>query len=147
MTAYILLTPSSGSPAYKFPVIESGYNVTVSKAQTENMTIGGIDVAMGQIHEIHEYIIKVRHGRWIVTTSGSYQQVADDYGLLSDLEYLYTLNDPQGTPSNVITMVDHYGVTKLVYFVGDFPKVPITTIIDGGGGIFYIPCRFRVIPS
>lgn len=145
--AWITLTPSTGSPAYKFKVVEGGYNVTKYKAQSENETIGGIDVAMGQIHEMHEYAIKVRAGRWIVTSSGSYRQEDDDYGLISDLEYLYTLNNPNGSPSNIITMVDHFGNTKQVYFVGEFSKQPLTTIIEGGGAIFIMPCRFRVIPT
>lgn len=147
MADHIILTNSNTTETWKFKVVEGGYNVTLSKAQTENMTIGGIDVAMGTIHEIHEYIIKVRQTRWVIISSGSYRQEADDIGVKDDLEYFYLLNDPNGTPSNVITLTDHLGVEKSVYFVGDFPKVPLTTIIEGGGAIYFIPCRFRVIPT
>lgn len=144
---YIILESSSGSPSWRFKVVEGGYNVVKEKAQTENETIGGIDVAMGAVHEIHEYVVKVKQGRWIITDSGSYQVEADEVGLLSDLEAFYELNDPGGSPTNVITLTDHYGVEKDVYFVGTFAKQPISTIIEGGNAIFFIPIRLRVIPS
>jgi len=143
---YIVLATSTGSPAYKFKVVEGGYNVVKDKAQTENETIGGIDVAMGVIHEIHEYIVKTRQSRWIITTSGSYRQENDDYGILDDLEAFYLLNNPKSTPTNIITLTDHYGAVKLVYFVGQFPKKPVSSIIEGGNAIFFMQIRFRVIP-
>jgi hypothetical protein len=143
---YIILATSTGSPAYKFKVVEGGYNVVKDKAQTENETIGGIDVAMGVIHEIHEYIVKTRQSRWIITTSGSYRQENDDYGTLDDLEAFYLLNNPKSTPTNIITLTDHYGAVKQAYFVGQFPKKPVSSIIEGGNAIFFMQIRFRVIP-
>lgn len=142
---YIVLATSTGSPSYKFKVVEGGYNVVLDKAQTENETIGGIDVAMGTVHEIHEYIVKVRQSRWIIS-SGSYRQEEDDVGILSNLEDFYRLNNPKATPTNVITLTDHYGVVKSVYFVGQFPKKPVSSIIEGGNAIFFMQIRFRVIP-
>jgi hypothetical protein len=116
------------------------------KAQTENETIGGLDVAMGTVYEIHEYQIKVRAGRYVFTSSGSYQEVPDDYGILDDLEVFYRYNNPNGTPSNIITMIDHYGNTKSILFVGEFPKTPVSTILDTSQAVYFLPVRFRVIP-
>ena len=146
--SYIILTDSSGSTlSKKFLVSAGGYRVTLRKAQSENETIGGIDVAMGTIHEVHEYQIKVRAERWTFTSSGSYQEVPDDYGILDDLETFYAYNNPNGVPSNVITMVDHFGNTKLILFVGDFPKSPVSTILESSQAVYFLPVRFRVIPT
>lgn len=145
---YIQLVGSSGSPASKFKVVDGGYRVTLAKAQTENETIGGIDVAMGAIHETHEYMVKVRESRWTVVSSGSYRKEEDDIGILSDLQYFYELNNPAGSPNtNVVTLIDHYGSSKSVFFVGELAKTPVTIIIEGGEAMFYIPIRLRVIPS
>lgn len=144
--AYIQITASSGSPSWKFRVTDGGYAQILDKAQSENETIGGLDVAMGAIHETYELILKVRQGRWAVTSSGSYREEPDDYGVLSDLEELYRLNNPNSTPSNVLTLIDNFGETKSIYFLGQFKKVPVSTIIEGGMALFFMPVRFRVIP-
>jgi len=147
MASYIVLTSSSGSPSYKFPVIEGGWKPVKEKAQTENETIGGIDVHMGLVHEVHEYVIKTYESRWAITSSGSYRMCDDDYGVLSDLEWFYDLNDPYGTPTNVITLTDHYGDNHYCYFVGQFSSAPSTVIIEGGFARYLTPCRFRIIPT
>jgi hypothetical protein len=143
---YIILTNSNASLSKKFVVAQGGYRVLLQKAQTENLTIGGVDVAMGTIHEIHEYQIKVREGRYTFWSSGSSQDIPDDYGVLSDLETFYRYNNPNGTPSNVITMTDHYGNVHQVLFVGEFPKTPVTTILDTAQAVYFLPVRFRIIP-
>jgi hypothetical protein len=140
---YIVLTNSEVTESWKFKVIEGGYNVIKTKAQTVNETLGGIDVAVGTIHEVHEYVIRLRADRFIGDT-----QVEDsDYGVRTDLVYFYELNNPKGTPTNVITLTDHFGDDHQVYFVGDLSVRPITTIIEGGAAIFFIPVRFRFIPE
>jgi hypothetical protein len=130
----------------KFKVMQGGYRILLQKMQTENNTIGGVDVAMGTIQEVHEYTMKVKEGRFTIWTSGSSQDVPDDFGVLSDLETFYRYNNPNGTPSNIITMTDHYGVTHSIYFVGEFPKTPVTTILESAQAIYFIPVRFRMIP-
>jgi len=143
---YIVLTNSNATLSMKFPVNQGGYRILLQKRQTENDTIGGVDVAMGTVVEVHEYMIRVRAGRFSIWSSGSSQEVPDDYGLLSDLETFYRYNNPNGTPSNVITLTDHYGVTHSIYFVGEFPKTPVTTILETAQAIYFIPVRFRIIP-
>jgi hypothetical protein len=121
--SYITLTNSDVSLSKRFLVSQGGYRVT-----------------------FHEYQIKVRAGRYVFTSSGSYQEVPDDYGILDDLEVFYRYNNPNGTPSNIITMIDHYGNTKSILFVGEFPKTPVSTILDTSQAVYFLPVRFRVIP-
>jgi hypothetical protein len=141
--SYIVLANSNASLTMKFLVSFGGYRILLKKNQAENETIGGIDVAMGTIHEIHEYLLKVRADR----LTGAFQEVPDDYGTLADLETFYRYNNPNGTPSNIITLTDHYGNAKSIYFVGEFSKTPVSTILETSQAVYFIQVRFRVIPS
>jgi len=81
---------------------------------------GGEDITFGGIHETHAYTIRVRH-----TESRS------GYGNLALLEYLFKLNNPNGVPSSVLTMVDHFGTSHSVVLVGSFSDSLLGVDITG----------------
>ena len=59
--SYFVLTNSTGTLAKRFRVVMPGYEISLEKAQSIGHTLDGdIDVAMGDIHETHNYIIRVR---------------------------------------------------------------------------------------
>lgn len=119
---YIILTTSDSSLSKKFRVLAQGYDDgTLEKAESRQRTLGGgIDHSAGAVYKIWNPVIKVRH-----------TEAESGYGSLSDLEYLYSLNRPNGTPSNVITFTDHHSVENLVRFAGTFRKAYLGTSIEG----------------
>lgn len=131
-----LYDSSSGSGGAFFRVVEGGYKPEKDKGGQINQTAGGgLDVSVGDIYEIHQYLIRVREDETEV-----------GYGDLAELERLWSLNDPGGTPSNILTLIDHYGVTHQVYFMGKFSRQPVSVIIEGQQAWFMIPCTFVFIP-
>lgn len=120
--SYITLTTSDASLSVKFRVIAAGYDDgSLEKAESRVRTIGGgIDHAMGAVYKTWTPTIKVRH-----TESDA------GYGTLAELEYLYSLNNPNGTPSNVLTFTDHHSVQHQVRTVGPFQKSFLGSSIEG----------------
>jgi hypothetical protein len=43
-----------------------------------------------------------------------------EYGTKADLEYFYSLNNPNGSPSNILTFQNHFGTQINVVMAGDF---------------------------
>lgn len=136
---YITLSSSTGSISKKFRVLQQGFAPSLNKPGQPRYTIGGKpDVPMGAIQDMRTMVIRVRHTEPI---SG--------YGTLSDLESLYSLNDPSGSPSNVLKLQDHeYPTTseKNVYWVGSFQKMPMTTQIEGEQAWFLVQAFLLVKP-
>ena len=135
--AYITLTNSDASLSKRFKVIESGYSVTIEKSQNVRKTISGsLDISTGGIYEIHSYTIKV------------YDEVSDvNYGTRHDLETFFRYNNPNGTPSNLITMIDHFGDSHTVVMDGNFTHEALGAVIEGTNAVFLVQCMFRVIPG
>jgi len=45
---------------------------------------------------------------------------------------LWRLNNPNGTPSDKITLIDHYGNSHTTIFIGQFPELAIAKITFQG---------------
>lgn len=136
--AYIKLTNSNSTISKQFRVIQDGRKVSLSKNENVEFTIGGRpDVSMGAVQEMHSYTIRVRQGNEPDTA----------YGVLKDLEDLFRYNNPNGTPSNIITLKDHYGVDKSVYLIGEFQESVMGIEIEGVNAWFLIELNMLVIPS
>lgn len=140
---YIELITSDGMVTKKFTVLFEDYAEEDDKAFTEERTIGGhIDLSLGAIYSAHYWTLKVPH-------------TVDDnsWGTLEDLLYFYRLNDPAGTPSNVITLRDHYydavenPVEQQIFFLGKLRRRSLSVIIDGTDSWFVTPVYFRVVPQ
>jgi hypothetical protein len=120
---YITLKTADGiSMNKRFRVVEGGYQKQSIKSGVMKRTIGGkIDMHSGSVLDVLPLIIKVRH-----------TEEESSYGTLSDLEYLFGLNDPTdpNTPDR-LTMIDHYGEVKFVYLWDEMLGVPLSTQIDG----------------
>ena len=133
---YITLTDSAEQISKKFVVIFSGYEPLLDKVQTVNTTInGGLDAAFGGVYETHTYTIKIRE-----------TEPRAGYGSKADLESLFRLNNPNGTPSTVITLTDHYGNYHEVLMVGQYLPTPLSIMIEGDQAWMIVKCTFRFIP-
>jgi hypothetical protein len=133
MANYITLSNSNDSVTKRFKAIAMAH--TDHKAQDVRETAGGdLDISVGGLHHSIKYSIRVPN------------EVVDDiWGTRSDLLYFYALNNPSATPSNLLKLTDHYGVTHDVIFVGDVTPEPLTTIITGTEASYIIQSEFRVI--
>ena len=135
MANHIILENSNASLNKKFRVIFQGYKRTKSKPKDFKKTIGGkIDYAVGTIYQAWMFTIKVRE-----TESES------GYGDKDDLETFFDYNAPQGTPSNIITMTDHFGVDHDVLMLGTFDEKTLGVNITGTTAWFHVLCTFQEI--
>lgn len=130
--SYITLDNSNSSLTKRFRVIFNGYKRLKSKPKDFDKTIGGkIDYAVGTIFQQWEFTIKVRE-----------TEDEANYGDKDDLETFFGYNNPQGTPSNVITMTDHWGTDHDVLMIGDFDEQTLGVSLVGTTAWFHVICRF-----
>lgn len=133
---YIILANSNNSLSKKFYVVAGGYEPVINKKGTIEDTLNGhIDYSVGSIQEIQNLIIRVKH------TSNE-----EGFGSVADLRALFSLNNPNGVPSNIITYTDHWGNTHSVYMFGSFEQNLLTTTIDGTEAVSLIKITLRFIP-
>lgn len=120
--SYVIFEDSTAATTKYFRVIAQGYNDgELEKAESMERTIGGgIDHSMGAIYTSWNPLIRVRETE---TESG--------YGDLADLQYFYSLNNPNGSPSNIITFTDHHGNPYDVRIHGKFQKDLMGVKIEG----------------
>lgn len=139
---YLEIWDSSGSGGEKFRVVEGGYQEIPIRAQTVQETIdGNPDVVWGTNFEMRQYTLRV------CNTSGSDTPEAEvGYGNLTELRRLWSLNNPNGTPSPILTITDHYDETFNAIFIGnELPMKPLSIWIDGEYSWFIIPVVFRIL--
>lgn len=131
--SYITLANSTGTLSKRFNVILGGYKVTYHKTGSERETIdGSLDVCQGGVRRDIQYVLRVS------------EAVADsNYGTLANLQTLFNLNNPQATPTNKITLTDHYGNTIYCYLTRNLELTPQTTILTGNTSLFLIPVTLR----
>jgi len=99
-----------------------GYHAVYKKTTNMQPTVTGkTDFQVGHVRRVWRYLLKV----YETDPSGG------NYGTISDLETLFALNDPTASPSNVLTLVDHYEDSYEVYLVGQLDMTPITPRIEG----------------
>lgn len=132
---YIWLKTSDGgvTKSKKFKVIAQDYDDgTPEKAEEVNKTVGGgIDHSVGAVYMTWAPIIRVRH-----------TESAPDFGNMADLEYFYSLNNPNGTPSNNITLIDHHQTTYIVHTVGKLTKNLLSCEIEGSEAWYLYKINF-----
>ena len=133
---YFSLTDSLGTMK-KFRSILVGHEPLTEKVQNIQTTLnGGLDASFGGIYVIHTYSVKVRA-----------TETEDDFGSADDLEAFYRLNNPHGTPSNILVLTDHKGVDHNIYMVGQHLPLPTGVMIEGPHAWFIVKCTFRFIPE
>ena len=133
---YFSLKDSVGN-SKKFRAILSGHEPMSEKMQGIQSTLnGGLDAAVGGIYRTHTYNVKVRATE---TESG--------FGSKADLEYFYNLNNPNGSPSNLLVLTDHFGNDHNILMVGQFLPSPLGVMIEGSNAWFIIRCVFKFIPE
>lgn len=117
-------------------VFGNGFRPGLRKTNQGSETVGGrIDVSIGPIFYEWQGTLRLTE---ILTTSGS----AAGYGDKADLETYYKLNNPSGSPNNLITLVDHYGIEHHGYIIGDHKPDPMTIFITGTEAHYFIPFQF-----
>lgn len=121
---YIWLKTSDNgvTKSKKFKVLTQDYDDgTLEKAEEINKTIGGgIDHSVGAVYKTWAPIIRVRH-----------TETEADYGNVADLEYFFSLNNPNGIPSNDITFIDHHQSEYVIHLVGKLTKNLLSCEIEG----------------
>ena len=138
---YITLEASDASISERFRVAggpDMEYDDgMLQKSQEVNKTIGGgIDASVGAVYTVWHPTIMIRH-----------TEDVSNYGNLADLKDLYSLNDPGGTPTNVITFTDHHaGAGVNVIMLGDFVKQTLGVSIEGINAWFYVKLELHEVP-
>jgi len=134
--AYFSLTDSVGTTK-KFRSILVGHEPLTEKTQNIQTTLdGGLDASFGGIYVTHTYNVRVRA-----------TETEDGFGNTDDLETLYRLNNPNGSPSNVLVLTDHKGVDHNIYMVGQHLPLPTGVMIEGENAWFIVKCTFKFIPE
>lgn len=133
---YIILGNSNDSLSKYFRVMHEGYGVTDSKSQQIRKTAGGDwDITEGSVKEIHSYIIRVRQSEPVA-----------NYGTLANLRTLYALNNPAGTPSNILKFTDNYGTgPQNAMLVGDMTRSILGIEIEGNEAWFYVKVTLYIL--
>jgi hypothetical protein len=128
---YIELTNSNSSYSRRFKATQ--YAPVLERTDDIQRTLSGkADKVSGAVIALHQYILRVT------------AEVADSqYGTYSDLKYFFLLNTPLGSPSDVITLTDHYGVQHSCYFAGTLSPENVTTVLEGPNAIFF--CKIQLM--
>lgn len=132
---YITLSNSNSSLTKKFKATA----LKTPWRRTDQVTIaldGTPDKAAGTILYPRQYILRVPY----VSTDAN-------YGTLANLKTFFELNNPNATPSDVITLTDHFGTSVNVIFVGEADPQPVSTIIDGDSAFYMVPVSFMEITT
>lgn len=122
MNDYIVLTDSRGAEtgvSKRFKAVELMELVERTDGWSQALD-GSLDKSAGSLLRSWQYQLTVPYS---VTDSA--------YGTFADLKTLFSFNDPNGTPTDVITLTDHFGATFSVYFFGKLDPRNLTTILDG----------------
>ncbi len=132
MADYITIANSNATLSKKFKVILSGFKEPIKKAGKVSTTIdGALDVSLGSLRREWSYAIRVYHA-----------PVDTSFGSKAELETFFSYNDPGGTPTNILTMTDHYGQTRSVVMLGDFDPQLLGVVISGSAASSIVMCHF-----
>lgn len=88
-----------------FRVLAADYDDgTLNRSETYDRTVDGkLSHDYGSIYKTWSAMLKIRQ-----------EETETNYGSLEDLQYFYKLNNPVGTPSTRITLIDHHRVTHYI---------------------------------
>ena len=135
VNSYFTLATNSNSLNKRFKVITSGYRRSTYKSESISRTLNGQqDVSRGAIYKIHDYMVKVRE-----------TEPDSNYGNLSDLEAFFEFNNPNGTPSDQLTLTDHYNNSYTCIFTKDFIPEPLGVMLEGVCAYFIVKCSFEIL--
>ena len=127
---FIVLTDSLG-PMYgmskKFKAIQMKTPLTRTDG-LKYLLDGSIDKSAGVILKSWQYMLRVPFS----------VDEQSEFGTLEDLQTLFMLNDPNGTPNDTITLTDHYGASFDVFFIGELSPENMTTILDGFNSAYIV---------
>jgi len=142
--AYIKLKNSTTSLSKKFRVIMGSLKPSIVGVRSLRRTVAGtLDVSEGARWQSWNMTLKVY----------ATDPVSSDYGTLADLKTLYLLNNPNGSPSDVITFEENYstsgsgGDSHSVIFAGDLVPENIVPVLTGSGACFYVPIQLIEIAA
>ena len=96
---------------------------------------GGTDKANGPIFKIWEYVLRIPLENPSVEEEGNW----------AEFEQFYDYNDPNATPSDQITLYDHFEVDHTVFLVGDLRPEPLTTMLEGDSAWYLVQVAFREV--
>ena len=129
--AYIVLETDDTITLSKKFRVASGQDYddgTPNKAQTISRTIGGgTDVSTGEVYRTWSPTIMVRH-----------TEDETGYGTLGELEQFYSFNNPNGTPSDRLTFIDHHGTSRTIIMTGELRKQTLGVSIEGSTAWYYV---------
>ena len=93
-----------------------------------------LDIERGGLYNLHQLVIMVRETE---TEAG--------YGDKDDLISIISLNNPNGTPTDVVTYIDNEGDTHTGYIVGNTSEKIIAVQVVGTEAWFYMELQFMEI--
>lgn len=124
--SYIELTNSDTSYSKRFKATQ--FAPVLERSDDIQRTLSGtIDKSAGAVIRLWQYILRVHA-----------ESADSQYGSLADLQYFFLLNNPNGTPSDVITLTDHYGNNHSCVFTGSFSPENQTTVLEGVNAFFLV---------
>lgn len=130
MTDYITLKSSTGGIDKRFEAESMGR--TAKRVQTVSELTGGkLSIASGRARDHYAYVLMVPHTPTDL-----------NYGSLDDLRQLWRLNNPNGSPSDVLTLVKYDGTELEVRALGDLPERPFSVIVEDEGAYYLIEVEF-----
>lgn len=131
MNDYIVLANSNASLVKRYKAVEL-MNPLERQDGWATALDGSLDKSAGPIVETWQYNLRVPYS---VTDS--------NYGTMAELRTFFSYNDPNGTPSDVITLTDHFGNNHSVFFYGKLTPQNLTTILDGVNSRWIVPIMLR----
>jgi len=134
---WITLTDSINSRTKRFICVFPGYFPRKERKDTIDTTLDGeLDISRGGVYKTFSYALRVK-----------LEETDNDYGTQADLEYFYDLNNPNGSPSDILTLTDHYGNIWEVAMVGTYSPQAQTIYLDGPYAFAIIPIELKVISA
>jgi hypothetical protein len=130
---YITLTDSNDGDSFNFKVIGMKY----PEMRTDNIDYtlsGDVDKASGPIIRQFQYVLRVPQ-----------DAQENGYGCMDDLRTLWRYTNPNASPSDVITLTDHYGDMYDCFFLGDIDPEPLTTMLEGANAWHIVQIQLQYI--
>lgn len=136
---WITLSNSNNSLTKKFRVLHESYAPTREKMGVRRVTVTGVvDNQVGPVLRSWQILLKVYETDPTDPTKSD--GATEGYGLIAHLRTLFGLNDPGGTPTNVITFTEHDDTqSHSVFITGVMRPKLLTYSLTGTTGIFRVP--------
>jgi hypothetical protein len=134
MADYVTISNSNQSLSKRFRAVKA--KRTKRKAQDIKSTLAGtVDPAVGDVMEVQRLTL------FLPEVSGDAQ-----YGTRAELETLYGLNNPAGTPSAWVRYTDHFGTLHTKCLLGgDLEFEPIGALIGVSGAWYLVQVEVIVL--